>query len=101
MKADYDLYVARKAQIIVVVPHDSEKVRACWEKEGLPFSGVPDPDGILGRLYKQEWNLIKLGRMPALFVMDRQGILAFVQYAMNMADIPPNAVILDILDQRG
>jgi len=101
MKADYEKFVARKAQIVVIAPHGSEKVRAYWEKEDLPFAGVPDPDGILGKLYKQEWNLIKLGRMPALFVVDRSGLLAFVHYAKDMADIPLNSAILDILDRQG
>jgi peroxiredoxin len=101
MKSDYDQFVARKAQIVVIAPHDSEKVKAYWEKEKLPYVGVPDPDGILGKLYKQEWNLIKLGRMPALFVVDRSGLLAFVHYAKDMADIPTNSAILDVLDGRG
>jgi peroxiredoxin len=100
MKADYDQFLARKAQIIVIAPHDSEKVKAYWEKEKLPYVGVPDPDGILGKLYKQEWNLIKLGRMPALFVVDRSGLLAFVYYSKDMADIPPDSDIFEILDRR-
>lgn len=101
MKSDYDKFLAREAQIVVAAPHGAGKVRAYWEKEKLPFSGIPDPDGSLGKLYRQEWNLIKLGRMPAVFVVDPPGLLAFVHYAKNMADIPSNDIILDILDRRG
>jgi peroxiredoxin len=101
MKADYNRFAGRKARLVVIAPHGAEKVRAYWEKEELPFAGVPDPDGIMGKLYRQEWNLIKLGRMPALFVVDRSGLLAFVHYSRTMADIPPNKEILDILDRQG
>ena len=67
------------------------------QKESLPFIGIPDPDGGLGKLYGQEWHLIKLGRMPALFIIDRQGAIAYAQYAKNMADIPENRELLQIL----
>jgi len=52
----------------------------------------------LGKLYGQEWNLIKLGRMPALFIIDQKGSIAFAQYAKNMADIPENRGLFEILD---
>jgi peroxiredoxin Q/BCP len=35
------------------------------------MTGVPDADGKLANLFGQEWKLLKLGRMPALFVIDR------------------------------
>jgi len=52
----------------------------------------------LGKLYGQEWNLIKLGRMPALFIIDQKGSISFAQYAKNMADIPDNKKVLQILE---
>ena len=85
------------AQIVVIAPHETEKVKAYWEKENIPFVGIPDPDGKIGRLYGQEWNLIKLGRMPALFIIDQKGTIAFAQYANNMADIPEKDKLLQIL----
>jgi len=87
-----------KAQIVVIAPHEAEKVEAYWEREILPYIGIPDPDGRLGKLYGQEWNLIKLGRMPALFIIDQQGFIAFAQYSKNMADIPKNNVMFKIIE---
>ncbi len=60
--------------------------------------GVPDADGKLANLYGQEWKIVKLGRMPALFVIDRQGALAFAQYGKSMSDIPENNEMLKVLD---
>ncbi|HOO47387.1 MAG TPA: redoxin domain-containing protein, partial [Deltaproteobacteria bacterium] len=68
MKKDIKQFTDRNAQVVVVAPHEKAKVRDYWEKENLPFIGIPDPDGRLGKLYGQEWNLMKLGRMPALFI---------------------------------
>jgi len=88
----------RKVQIVVIAPHETAKVKTYWEKESLPFIGIPDADETLGKLYGQEWNLIKLGRMPALFIIDQKGEIAFAQYAKNMADIPENSDLFKILE---
>jgi peroxiredoxin len=98
MKQDIKQFTNRKAQIVVIAPHGSEKVNAYWEREKLPYTGIPDPDGRLGKLYGQEWKLIKLGRMPALFIIDQKGSIAFAQYSKNMADIPENNDLFKILE---
>jgi peroxiredoxin Q/BCP len=98
MKKDWRRFKDRGAQIAVIVPHEEEETKSYWTKEKLRFIGIPDPDGTLGKLFGQEWNLIKLGRMPALFIIDRIGVIAFAQYAGHMADIPENDALLEILD---
>ena len=98
MKNDYSLFTSRSTGIIVIAPHDTEKVKKYWEKEALPYIGIPDPDGVLGRLYGQQVKWMKLGRMPALFVVDKTGKISFAQYGNSMSDIPPNSVLLEVLD---
>jgi len=98
MKRDIKQFTDRKAKIVVIAPHETAKVKTYWEKENLPFIGIPDPDGKLGKLYRQGWNLIKLGRMPALFIIDQKGSIVFSQYARNMADIPENSELFHILE---
>ena len=101
MKKDHSLFAARKATIIVVAPHDSEKVKKYWSKETLPYIGIPDADGVLGRLYGQQVNWMKLGRMPALFIVDKAGKITFAQYGKSMSDIPSNSTLLEVLDSLG
>ena len=98
MKQDYKEFKSRNATIVVVAPHAAEKVAEYWKKEELPMIGVPDEDGKLADLYGQEWKLLKLGRMPALFVIDQKGALKFAQYGTSMADIPKNSEMLKVLD---
>ncbi len=99
MKQDIEKFTDKKAKIVVIAPHETEKVKAYLEKEYIPFAGIPDPDGKIGKLYGQEWNLLKLGRMPALFIIDQKGTIAFAQYANNMADILENGKLLKILEE--
>lgn len=99
MKQDIKQFTDRMAQIVVIAPHETEKVKAYWKKENIPFIGIPDPDGKIGKLYGQEWNLIKLGRMPALFIIDQKDTIVFSHYANYMADIPENGKLFRILEE--
>jgi peroxiredoxin Q/BCP len=98
MKQDFKELTSRNTTIVVVEPHTAEQVAEYWKKEELPMIGIPDEDGKLANLYGQEWKLLKLGRMPALFVIDRKGALAFAQYGTSMSDIPVNSEMLKVLD---
>ncbi len=98
MKQDFREFTSRNTTIVVVAPHSAEKVAKFWKEEDLPMIGVPDEEGKLAGLYGQEWKLLKLGRMPALFVVDRKGALAFAQYGKSMSDIPGNSEMLKVLD---
>jgi len=48
-------------------------------------------------MLKQEVRFIKLGRMPGLLVIDKQGIIQYAYYGKNMHDIPENDEILKVL----
>jgi len=51
------------------------------------------------KLYGQEVNLFRLGRMPAQVLVDKEGVARFVHYGHSMQDIPPNAELLALLDE--
>ena len=51
----------------------------------------------VAEMLKQEVRLIKLGRMPGLLVIDKQGIIQYAYYGKNMHDIPENEEILEVL----
>lgn len=48
-------------------------------------------------MLNQEVKLLKLGRMPGLLIMDKQGIIQYAYYSDNMHDIPENDVLLEEL----
>jgi peroxiredoxin Q/BCP len=99
LRHDYHRFAERKAIIIVVGPERAEVFRSYWEKESLPFVGLPDPTHSVLRLFGQEVNLFKLGRMPAQVIIDRQGIARYAHYGHSMSDIPANEELLNLLDQ--
>lgn len=65
----------------------------------MPFVGLSDPKSRVSDTYQQEVNLLKLGRMPAIFVIDLEGNIRYLHYGDAMWDIPDNKEILGVLDQ--
>jgi peroxiredoxin len=98
LRQDYARFRERNAEIVVVGPEKTEAFRKYWEREKLPFVGLADPDHRVARLYGQQVRLLKLGRMPALVVVDKHGCVHYEHKGNAMHDIPPNAHILARLD---
>ena len=99
LRQNYLEFVAREAEIVVVGPEDERTFARYWEKEALPYVGLPDPEHRVANLYGQQVKLLKLGRMPALLVIDKIGQIQYRHYANSMRDIPSNDQILALLDQ--
>lgn len=99
LRQDYSKFTARDMEVVVVGPEDAKAFAAYYEKESLPFIGLPDPKASVLKLYGQEVNLFKLGRMPAQVLIDKAGVARFVHYGHDMRDIPENAEILALADE--
>lgn len=99
LRQDYQKFVDRKTEIVVVGPENAEAFKNYFEKNDLQFIGLPDPKASVLKLYGQEVNIFKLGRMPAQAIVDQQGVARFVHYGHSMSDIPENEELLAILDE--
>lgn len=99
MRLDYEKFEELSVKVIVVGPENADGFKNYFEKHGLPFIGIPDPKSSVLKLYGQEVNLFKLGRMPAQVIVDKKGIARFVHYGHSMADIPPNDEIFEIVEK--
>ena len=97
LRRDYHRFAELDIEIIVIGPEDAQSFRKLWKKKGLPFIGLPDPEHSVLDLYGQEVRLLKLGRMPAQMLIDRNGTLRYVHYGHSMADIPPNEDIFGMI----
>jgi peroxiredoxin Q/BCP len=99
LRHDYQEFESRQTQIIVVGPENAQAFSAYWSEHDLPFIGLPDPKASVLKLYGQEVNLFKMGRMPAQVIIDKAGIARFVHYGHSMSDIPKNDELLELLDE--
>ena len=98
LRHDYQQFGDREIEVVVVGPEDARAFAGYWQKESLPFVGLSDPKSSVLKLYGQEVNLFKLGRMPAQVFIDKAGVARFVHYGHSMSDIPENQEILALAD---
>ena len=99
MRQDYDEFVARDAEVLVIGPDGPRAFQRTWEKETFPVPGLADPQHKVADAYGQEVSLVKLGRMPALILVDKSGQIRFEHYGESMSDIPLNRKVLELLDE--
>ena len=95
----YADFVSRGAEIVAVGPGSPEIFKRYWKYERIPFIGLPDPDHQVALLYRQEVNLFKLGRMPLICIVDKNGFVRYVHYGASMRDISSTADLLHVIDE--
>lgn len=98
LRQDFDTFVARSIEVLIVGPENAAAFADYWKQHAMPFIGLPDPTASVLKLYGQEVNLFKLGRMPAQVLIDKAGIARYVHYGHSMSDIPANSEILSLVE---
>ena len=99
LRNGYEKFKNRAAEILAVGPNSPETFKQYWLNENIPFIGLPDPEHSVARMYKQEVNLFKLGRMPLNCIVDLNGYIRYAHYGASMQDIPSNNELLHVLDE--
>ncbi len=71
--------------------------RTYFSEKELPFPGLVDQDHRVFDLYEVESRLTSLGQRPALFIIDKSGIIRFAHLASQQWQIPTNGQVLSVL----
>lgn len=95
----YPNFTERDAEILAIAPDAPATLARYWEDHDMPFPGLCDENHAVADLYGQEVKLLKLGRLPSVFIIDRGGNLRWERFSSSMTDIPPVGVLLDLLDR--
>jgi peroxiredoxin Q/BCP len=99
LRDGYETFRSRGAEILAVGPNPAAVFQQYWKNERIPFIGLPDPDHLVAKIYRQEVNLFKLGRMPLNCVIDAKGYVRYAHYGKSMSDIPSNDELLYVIDE--
>ena len=97
LRHDHAKFEESGTTIVVVGPEDADAFAAYWDKNHLPFIGLPDAEHSVLRMYGQEIKIFKYGRMPAQVLVDKNGIARFVHYGHDMTDIPSNEELFELI----
>lgn len=96
---DYPKYSSLNTEIIAVGPEDSKSFSEWWHDHKMPFVGIPDEKHVIARMFGQQVKVLHMGRMPASFIIDRNGFIRYRHFGQSMSDIPEDRNILALLEQ--
>jgi peroxiredoxin Q/BCP len=99
LRRNYKQFLERDAEIIAVGPENAKVFTDWWHKNRMPFIGIPDPKHVIANMYGQKVKLLRLGRMPALIVIDKEGRMRNLHYGNSMQDIMEDDEVLALLDE--
>ncbi len=74
---------------------NAQKMEQKYAKDKFPI--LYDEKNRIAKILHQEIKLLKLGRLPGLLMVDKQGLIQYAYYSDNMSDIPKNRDLLEIL----
>lgn len=80
-----------------ILPDDLESAKNFEMEFAIKFPIYYDAKKKVNKMLKQEVKPLKLGRMPALLIINKQGIIIYAYYSDSMDDIPTNEELFEVL----
>jgi peroxiredoxin len=99
MRDEYEAFTSLNTEILAVGPDNLAAFQRYWANEKIPYIGLPDPAHSVAKMYQQEINVFKFGRMPLVCIVGRNGRLRYIHYGASMSDIPDNQILLQVIDE--
>lgn len=97
MRDDIDRFRQVGASVVAIAPDTAEGVARFVRDNSYPFSLLPDADHAVFDAYDVVSKLMSLGQRPAVFVVDRAGVVRFDSIGTQQWEIPSNDNVLAVL----
>ena len=101
MRDDIERFTAAGAQVVAIAPDTADGVAKFVRGNEYPFSLLPDADHAVFDAYDVVSTMMSLGQRPALFVVDRDGVVRFDSIGTQQWQIPSNDNVLAVLSALG
>jgi len=99
LRKDFEKFEQLDTYIYVILVDGEENAKKMVDEHAKRYPIFYDQTKKVAKLLKQEIKLAKAGRMPALLIVDKQGIIQYAYYGDSMKDIPKNEVVFEILEK--
>jgi thioredoxin-dependent peroxiredoxin len=97
LRADYEKFTAAGASILAVAPESVEAVARYEKDHPVPYPIVSDAEHAAFDAYDVASRAMSLGQRPALFVVDRDGVVQYDSVGTQQWQIPTNEQVLAVL----
>jgi peroxiredoxin len=97
LRDDIKKFTDTGAHVATVAPEDGEAVARFVRDNAYPFPLLADEDHVVFDSYDVVSRLLSLGQRPAVFVIDRDGVVRFDSIGTQQWQIPSNEAVLKVI----
>ena len=97
LTAQYEEFHNAGAEIIALVRDTQQAAHDYLQRHHIPFPCLGDVYGKVYHQYDVKNTLLSLGQRPALFVIDRGGIVRYAYLGSQQWEIPSNKDVLNAI----
>ena len=95
--SEYEKFIELNAVIYAILPDNLENAQNFESEFAKEYPIYYDDKKKVNKMLKQEVKPLKLGRMPALLIIDKQAIIRYAYFSDSMSDIPENEDLFKII----
>ena len=97
MRDDHARFADAGASVVAIAPESTAAVKRYVSEHPVPYAILSDSDHAVFDAYDVASRAMSLGQRPALFVIDRAGIVRFDTVGTQQWRIPTNEQVLTVL----
>jgi thioredoxin-dependent peroxiredoxin len=97
LREDFTRFTEAGASVVAIAPEDVAAVERYAGQHPVPYAILADPDHTVFDAYDVASRALSLGQRPALFVIDRAGVVRFETVGTQQWQIPTNEQVLAAL----
>jgi peroxiredoxin len=98
LRDDDNRFQQAGATVVAIAPDDAEGVAKFTRENSYPFPLLADADHRVFDAYDVQSRMQSLGQRPAVFIVDRDGIVRFDAVGSQQWQIPSNDVVFGALE---
>lgn len=97
LRKDYEKFGEMETVLYPILADSENNAKKLEQKYARKYPIFYDPSKKVPKMLNQEVKLLKLGRMPGLLIIDKEGIIQYAYYGDSMSDIPENETLFEVL----
>lgn len=99
MRDDYAAIQQRDTAVVCIAPHGLAECQAMVARHNLPFPVLADEDRTVFSMYDVQSRIWSLGQRPAVYLIDRSGVIRWAHVGTQQWHIPSHDELLAALDR--
>ena len=97
MRDDHAQFANAGASVVAIAPESTAAIERYVSQHPVPYPILSDADHTVFDAYDVASRAMSLGQRPALFVIDRSGVVRFDTVGTQQWQIPTNQQVLKVL----